>query len=84
MADPVKVINEKDPLTVQTDASDVAISATLNQNNRLVAFWSRLLRRNELTQSSVKKKRWQLSKLYINGAICSWKNPSSWSQTSVS
>ena len=49
------VINEKDPLTVETDASDVAISATLNQNNRLVAFWSRLLRRNELTQSNVEK-----------------------------
>ena len=49
------VINEKDPLTVETDASDVAISATFNQNNRPVAFWSRSLRRNELTQSSVEK-----------------------------
>ena len=49
------VINEKDPLTIETDASDVAISATLNQNNRPVAFWSRSLRRNELTQSSVEK-----------------------------
>ena len=27
------VINEKDALTVETDASDVAISAILNQNN---------------------------------------------------
>ena len=49
------VINEKDPLTVETDASDVAISATLNQNNKPVAFWSRSLRRNKLTQSSVEK-----------------------------
>ena len=73
------VINEKDPLTVDTDASDVAISATLNQNNRPVAFWSRSLRRNKLTQSSVEKKREQLSKLYVNGAICSQENPSSWS-----
>ena len=45
------VINEKDSLTVET----VAISATLNQNNRPVAFWSRSLRRNKLTQSSVEK-----------------------------
>ena len=49
------VINEKDLLKVETDASDVAIFATLNQNNRPVAFSSRSLRRNELTQSSVEK-----------------------------
>ena len=49
------VINEKDSLTVETDPFDVAISATLNQNNRPVAFWSRSLRRNEFAQSSVEK-----------------------------
>ena len=53
---PLGVINEKDPLTVKTDASDVEISSTLNQNNRSVAFWSRSLRRNELTQFSVENK----------------------------
>ena len=49
------VISEKDPLTVETDASDVVTSAMLNQNNRPVAFWSRSLRRNKLTQSRVEK-----------------------------
>ena len=49
------VTNKKDPLIVETYGSDVAISATLNQNNRLVAFWPQSLRRNKLTQSSVEK-----------------------------
>ena len=53
-------INEKNPLTVETDASDVAIFATLNQNNRPVAIWSRSLRRNELTQSSVEKEAMEI------------------------
>ena len=48
-------INEKDFLTDETDASYVAISATLNQKNIPVAFWSRSLRRNELTQPSFEK-----------------------------
>ena len=40
---------------VETDASDVTISTTLNQNSRPIAFYSRSLNRNELKQSSVKK-----------------------------
>ena len=49
------VTNKKDSLIVETYDSDVTISVTLNQNNRLVAFWPRSLRRNKLTQSSVEK-----------------------------
>ena len=49
------VINESIPFVIETDASDVAVSATLNQNGRPVAFYSRSLSRNELRHSSVKK-----------------------------
>ena len=36
-------INETLPFTVETDASNVAISATLNQRWKPVAFWSTTL-----------------------------------------
>ena len=36
-------IDEDLPLTVETDASDFAIAATLNQNNKPVAFYARTL-----------------------------------------
>ena len=49
------VIDKNIQFVVETDASDVAISATLNQNSRPIAFYSRSLNRNKLRQSSVEK-----------------------------
>jgi len=51
----IKVIDEKLPFVLKTDASDNAISATLNQEGRPVAFFSRTLNKCELHQSSVEK-----------------------------
>ena len=49
------VIDEKEQFVVETDASNVALSATLNQNNRSVPFFSRSLTKSELQHSSVEK-----------------------------
>jgi len=49
------VINEDDPFVVETDASDIAVSATLNQSGRPVAFFSRSLNKRELHMASVEK-----------------------------
>ncbi|XP_047137877.1 uncharacterized protein LOC124814332 [Hydra vulgaris] len=43
------------PFTVETDASDFAISATLNQDGRPAAFHSRTLQESEQYYSSVEK-----------------------------
>ena len=51
----VCAINENDPFTVESDASQSAIAATLNQSGRPVAFFSRTLRGAELKYSSVEK-----------------------------
>ena len=51
----LKVIDEKCPFTIETDASDIAISAVLQQNQRPVAFWSRTLNASEKRWASIEK-----------------------------
>ena len=51
----VTAIDEHVPFEVETDALEVAIAATLNQNGRLVAFFSRTLQGCELKHAAVEK-----------------------------
>ena len=51
----VTIIEPGIPLVVETDASDLAIAATLNQNGRPVAFFSRTLTQPEKRHSAVEK-----------------------------
>ena len=51
----LKAIDEDQPFTVECDASDVAVSATLNQNGRPVAFMSRTLQGSELHYPAMEK-----------------------------
>ena len=48
-------IDETIPFTVECDASDVAISATLNQNGRPVALMSRMLSGSEVFYPAIEK-----------------------------
>ncbi|CAI9721359.1 Hypothetical predicted protein [Octopus vulgaris] len=51
----IQVIDENIPFTVETGALDFAISATLNQDGRPVAFYSHMLQGSEQYHSSVEK-----------------------------
>ena len=48
-------IDEQSPFTVETDASDFAIAATLSQNARPVAFYSRMLNNSEKRYPAIEK-----------------------------
>ena len=51
----LQLIDKKAPFQVETDASEFALAGTLNQNGRLVAFFSRTLTKAELNDSAVEK-----------------------------
>nr|XP_039261686.1 uncharacterized protein LOC120337851 [Styela clava] len=52
---PLSSIDEHVPFVVECDASEIAISATLNQGGRPVAFWSRVLQKSERFYPAVEK-----------------------------
>ena len=51
----VQAVDETQPFQVETDVSEFALSATLNQNGHPVAFFSRTLNKSELKHASVEK-----------------------------
>ena len=65
----VTAIDENVPFEVETDASEVAVAATLNQNGRPVAFSSGALQGCELKHAAVEK-----DAQAIIEAICHWRH----------
>ena len=57
----LQIIDVSIPFVIETDASENAVSATLNQNNRPVAFFSRMLSKSELRYSSVEKEAYAIA-----------------------
>ncbi|GAA48338.1 retrovirus-related Pol polyprotein from transposon opus [Clonorchis sinensis] len=53
-------IDYNEPLVVETDASDVAIAASLSQNHRPVAFFSRTLNSSEKNHSAIEKEAYAI------------------------
>ena len=51
----VVAIDEFQPFKLETDASDIALAAVLNQNGKPVKFFSRTLHGSELKNSSIEK-----------------------------
>ena len=62
-------VNPEIPLIVETDASDYAVGATLNQSGRPVAFFSRTLSQSERKLHSVEKEAYAIVE-----AINTWKH----------
>ena len=53
-------IKDSEPLSIETDASDTAIAATLSQNGRPIAFYSRTLQHSEQHHCSVEKEAYAI------------------------